>query len=54
MFIDSSVPHGIRRYDRIDDTVVLGALPFHSVAKKLVKEENVKAVISMNEDFELK
>ncbi|XP_003742531.1 phosphatidylglycerophosphatase and protein-tyrosine phosphatase 1 [Galendromus occidentalis] len=41
-------------YDRIDDTVVLGALPFHPVASRLIEEERIKAVVSMNEDFELK
>ncbi|OQR75224.1 protein-tyrosine phosphatase mitochondrial 1 protein-like [Tropilaelaps mercedesae] len=41
-------------YNRIDDTVILGALPFPSVAKQLTETENVKSVISMNEDFELK
>ncbi|CAH0550753.1 unnamed protein product [Brassicogethes aeneus] len=42
-----------RWYDRIDDTVILGALPFPSLTKELVEKENVKAVISMNEDYEL-
>ncbi|KAF2900375.1 hypothetical protein ILUMI_05798 [Ignelater luminosus] len=42
-----------RWYDRIDDTVILGALPFPSLTAKLLKEENVKAVVSMNEDYEL-
>ncbi|KAI2803104.1 Phosphatidylglycerophosphatase and protein-tyrosine phosphatase 1, partial [Blomia tropicalis] len=42
-------------YDRIDETVVLGALPFHGpVTQKLIIEENVRGVISMNEDFELR
>jgi len=42
-----------RWYDRIDDTVILGALPFPSLTTKLIQEENVKAVVSMNEDYEL-
>ncbi len=76
-----------RWYDRIDDTVILGALPFKSQAKKvcpqththytyliisvqevfelestatfscfifqLVEVENVRAVISFNEEYEL-
>ncbi|KAF5280431.1 hypothetical protein FQR65_LT03240 [Abscondita terminalis] len=45
---------GIRRwYDRIDDIVVLGALPFPAYTSKLLFEENIKAVVSMNEDYEL-
>ncbi|KAE8750095.1 hypothetical protein FOCC_FOCC003219 [Frankliniella occidentalis] len=43
-----------RWYDRIDETVVLGALPFAKDAESLVKTENIKAVISMNEDYELR
>lgn len=63
-----------RWYDRIDDNMILGALPFRSMASKvskfrivfcwifakflfnylqLIKQENVKAVVSMNEDYEL-
>lgn len=40
-------------YNRIDDTVILGALPFRGLTKKLLEEENVKAVVSMNENYEL-
>ncbi|KAM7363481.1 protein tyrosine phosphatase, mitochondrial 1 [Cochliomyia hominivorax] len=40
-------------YDRIDDNVILGALPFRSQANDLIKNENMKAVVSMNEDYEL-
>ncbi|XP_060813208.1 phosphatidylglycerophosphatase and protein-tyrosine phosphatase 1 isoform X3 [Bombus pascuorum] len=40
-------------YDRIDDTVILGALPFRSMTRQLINEENVRGVISMNEDYEL-
>ncbi|XP_014226644.1 phosphatidylglycerophosphatase and protein-tyrosine phosphatase 1 isoform X1 [Trichogramma pretiosum] len=42
-----------RWYDRIDETVILGALPFRTMTKQLVQEENVKGVVSMNEDYEL-
>ncbi|CAH0391747.1 unnamed protein product [Bemisia tabaci] len=42
-----------RWYDRIDETVILGALPFKSVTKDLITKENVKGVVSMNEDYEL-
>uniref|UniRef100_V9IA27 Phosphatidylglycerophosphatase and protein-tyrosine phosphatase 1 n=1 Tax=Apis cerana TaxID=7461 RepID=V9IA27_APICE len=41
-------------YDRIDETVILGALPFRSMTKQLIAEENVQAVVSMNEDYELR
>ncbi|XP_022111089.1 phosphatidylglycerophosphatase and protein-tyrosine phosphatase 1-like [Acanthaster planci] len=43
-------------YDRIDNTVLLGALPLRSknIAQELVEKENVRGVIAMNEDFELK
>ncbi|UYV75133.1 PTPMT1 [Cordylochernes scorpioides] len=41
-------------YNRIDETVVLGALPFRSTSKKLIEEEDVKNVVSMNEDYELR
>lgn len=43
-----------RWYDRIDDNVILGALPFRGMSKQLVEEENVKGVVSMNETYELK
>ncbi|CAM6031264.1 unnamed protein product, partial [Sphagnum compactum] len=42
-----------RWYDRIDDHMILGAVPFRSMAEDLIKNENVKAVVSMNEDYEL-
>ncbi|XP_076624647.1 phosphatidylglycerophosphatase and protein-tyrosine phosphatase 1-like isoform X3 [Colletes latitarsis] len=41
-------------YNRIDEVVVLGALPFRSMTKQLIIEENIKGVISMNEDYELR
>lgn len=40
-------------FNRIDDTVILGALPFRGMIDQLVGEENVRGVVSMNEDFEL-
>ncbi|XP_011154060.2 phosphatidylglycerophosphatase and protein-tyrosine phosphatase 1 isoform X2 [Harpegnathos saltator] len=40
-------------YDRIDETVILGALPFRWMTKQLIDDENIKAVVSMNEDYEL-
>ncbi|KAJ8673584.1 hypothetical protein QAD02_004846 [Eretmocerus hayati] len=43
-----------RWYDRIDETVILGALPFKAMTRQLVQEENVKGVVSMNEDYELR
>ncbi|KAG8455090.1 hypothetical protein GDO86_001348 [Hymenochirus boettgeri] len=39
-------------YNRIDQTVVLGALPFRSMSSKLTSEENVRGVITMNEEYE--
>ncbi|KAJ2944658.1 hypothetical protein O0L34_g4012 [Tuta absoluta] len=43
-----------RWYDRMDDAVILGALPFQGMSRQLVEEENVKGVVSMNETYELK
>lgn len=43
-----------RWYDRIDETIILGALPFRGLTETLVKQENVKGVVSMNEDYELR
>ena len=41
-------------WNRIDETVVLGALPFRGdSAKQLVAQENIAGVVSMNEDYEL-
>ncbi|XP_065168489.1 phosphatidylglycerophosphatase and protein-tyrosine phosphatase 1 isoform X2 [Atheta coriaria] len=40
-------------YDRVDQNVILGALPFPNLTQELIEKENVKAVISMNEDYEL-
>ncbi|CAG9128139.1 unnamed protein product [Plutella xylostella] len=43
-----------RWYDRMDDTVILGALPFQGMTRQLIEEENLKGVVSMNETYELK
>ncbi|XP_027216352.1 phosphatidylglycerophosphatase and protein-tyrosine phosphatase 1 [Penaeus vannamei] len=43
-----------RWFDRIDNRVILGALPFRSMTKQLVEGEGVRGVVSMNEDYELK
>ena len=43
-----------RWWDRVDDKVILGALPFRSAyTEELIKAENIKGVVSMNEDYEL-
>ncbi|XP_023566267.1 phosphatidylglycerophosphatase and protein-tyrosine phosphatase 1 isoform X2 [Octodon degus] len=39
-------------YHRIDRTVLLGALPLRSLTRKLVQDENVRGVITMNEEYE--
>ncbi|KAI5709464.1 phosphatidylglycerophosphatase and protein-tyrosine phosphatase 1-like [Diaphorina citri] len=41
-------------YTRIDKNVILGALPSNSVLEKITTEENVKGVISVVRDWELK
>lgn len=40
-------------YNRINDSIVLGAIPMPFMTKHL-KQENIKGVISLNEDYELK
>jgi len=43
-----------RWWDRIDNKVILGALPFRSeYTQKMIEEQNIKGVVSMNEDYEL-
>jgi len=43
-----------RWWDRVDSSVILGALPFRSkYTEDLVKQEKIKGVVSMNEDYEL-
>lgn len=39
-------------YHRIDSTVLLGALPLRSMTRRLVQDENVRGVITMNEEYE--
>ncbi|XP_077623412.1 phosphatidylglycerophosphatase and protein-tyrosine phosphatase 1 [Crocuta crocuta] len=39
-------------YHRIDPTVLLGALPLLSLPRQLVQDENVRGVITMNEEYE--
>nr|CAG4641304.1 EOG090X0GSS [Eulimnadia texana] len=41
-------------YNHIDENVILGALPFRSMSKKLVEEEHVRGVVSLNEEYELR
>uniref|UniRef100_A0A9J8DB03 Phosphatidylglycerophosphatase and protein-tyrosine phosphatase 1 n=1 Tax=Cyprinus carpio carpio TaxID=630221 RepID=A0A9J8DB03_CYPCA len=39
-------------YNRVDPTVILGALPFRSMTEELVQKEKVRGVITMNEEYE--
>ncbi|KAM6158299.1 phosphatidylglycerophosphatase and protein-tyrosine phosphatase 1 [Rhynchocyon petersi] len=39
-------------YHRVDSTVLLGALPLRSMTRRLVQGENVRGVITMNEEYE--
>ncbi|ELW48866.1 Protein-tyrosine phosphatase mitochondrial 1 [Tupaia chinensis] len=39
-------------YHRIDPTVLLGALPLRNMTRQLVQDENVRGVITMNEEYE--
>lgn len=41
-----------RWFDRVDENLILGALPFRSMTKQLVEEEGVGGVITMNEEYE--
>ncbi|KAI2662557.1 NADH dehydrogenase [ubiquinone] iron-sulfur protein 3, mitochondrial [Labeo rohita] len=41
-------------YNRVDHTVILGALPFRSMTDELVQQEKVRGVITMNEEYETK
>uniref|UniRef100_A0A8D8Z1W5 Phosphatidylglycerophosphatase and protein-tyrosine phosphatase 1 n=1 Tax=Cacopsylla melanoneura TaxID=428564 RepID=A0A8D8Z1W5_9HEMI len=41
-------------YSRIDNNVVLGALPWDALVEKLVNAENVTGVVSVVQDWELK
>lgn len=40
-------------YNRVDDRVIIGALPWISIKDELIEKENVRGVVSMNENFEL-
>ncbi|KAA0723447.1 Phosphatidylglycerophosphatase and protein-tyrosine phosphatase 1 [Triplophysa tibetana] len=41
-------------FNRVDQTVILGALPFKSMTEELVQKEQVRGVITMNEEYETK
>lgn len=40
-------------YNRVDERVLIGALPWISIKEELIEKENVRGVVSMNENFEL-
>jgi len=43
-----------RWWDRVDSKVILGALPFRSkYTEEMVRQQKIKGVVSMNEDYEL-
>jgi len=43
-----------RWWDKIDDRVILGALPFRSqYTEEMIRDQRIKGVVSMNEDYEL-
>nr|XP_033784021.1 phosphatidylglycerophosphatase and protein-tyrosine phosphatase 1 [Geotrypetes seraphini] len=39
-------------FHRIDGTILVGALPFRCMSQQLIEEENVRGVITMNEEYE--
>lgn len=41
-------------YNRVDDTLILGAMPFQSMKQELVQKENVGGVVCCTEEYELK
>uniref|UniRef100_A0A8R1HZA6 Serpentine receptor class r-10 n=1 Tax=Caenorhabditis japonica TaxID=281687 RepID=A0A8R1HZA6_CAEJA len=41
-------------YNRVDDTLIIGAMPFKSMKDELVQKENVGGVVCCTEEFELK
>ncbi|XP_019962271.1 phosphatidylglycerophosphatase and protein-tyrosine phosphatase 1 [Paralichthys olivaceus] len=43
-----------RWFDRVDETVIVGALPFRSMTTQLVETENIRGVVTMNEEYETK
>lgn len=40
-------------YNRVDERVIIGALPWISIKDELIEKEKVRGVVSMNENFEL-
>ena len=40
-------------YTRIDEHCILGALPMERNYKQIIAKENIKAVLTLNEDHEL-
>jgi atypical dual specificity phosphatase len=45
---------GLRKwYTRIDDHCILGALPLRSNYETIIKTENVKAILTLNQEHEL-
>lgn len=40
-------------YNRVDERVLIGALPWISIRDELIEKERVRGVVSMNENFEL-
>ncbi|CAI5441861.1 unnamed protein product [Caenorhabditis angaria] len=41
-------------YNRVDDTLILGAMPFQSMKNELINVENVGGIVCCTEEFELK
>uniref|UniRef100_A0A1I7TA49 DSPc domain-containing protein n=1 Tax=Caenorhabditis tropicalis TaxID=1561998 RepID=A0A1I7TA49_9PELO len=41
-------------YNRVDDTLILGAMPFQSMRDELITKENVGGVVCCTEEYELK
>jgi atypical dual specificity phosphatase len=39
-------------YNRVDENLIIGAIPFKSMTQLLVDDEKLGAVVSVNEDFE--
>ncbi|GMR44150.1 hypothetical protein PMAYCL1PPCAC_14345, partial [Pristionchus mayeri] len=40
-------------YNRVDESLILGAMPFQSMANELIEKENVGGVVCCTEEFEL-
>ncbi|KAK6738428.1 hypothetical protein RB195_020500 [Necator americanus] len=47
-------PHKWTWYNRVDDNLIVGALPFKSMQDELINKENVGGVVCCVEDYELK